>query len=126
MARSRPSSNDDRGPLELTIAPNARVRRGSPIQRSALSESADLAIPHPLLLDGERPTSKQEKGEAEPTRPGRVVRWAARLRRTLAFGADGLLTGGRRSSDRRLFRRQSSAPPPQVNDNLFASFASWR
>lgn len=55
-------------------------------------------------MDG-APLSKQEKGQAEPTRPGRVGRWEVRLRRTLAFGADGLPTGGRRSLDRR------SVPP---------------
>ncbi len=35
-----------------------------------------------------------KRGKAESTRPGRVVRWAARQRRTFAFGADGLPTGG--------------------------------
>jgi len=44
----------------------------------------------------------------------------------LAFGADGLLTGGRRSSDRRLFHRQSSALSHHISDELFASFAPLR
>jgi len=108
VARSRPSSNDGRGPLDRVIAPNASVRRGGPTQRPALSKSAALASIHPLSLNEWHLPSKQERGEAEPTRPGRAGRWEARLRRTLAFGTDGLSTGGRRSSDRRLFRRQST------------------
>jgi len=71
-------------------------------------------------------SSNKERGQAEPTRPRRVGRWEAWLRRTLAFRADGLPTSGRRSSDRRLFRRPSPALPLQINDNLFASFASLR
>jgi hypothetical protein len=111
VARSRPSSNDARGPLYRVIAPNASVRRHDPIQGSTLSESADLATLHSLLLDERRSPSKLEKGEAEPMRLWRVGRWEAWLRRTLAFGADLLLTCGRRSQDRRPFRRQSQLRP---------------
>ena len=69
----------------------------------------------PLLLpccwmDGTTPP-KQEKSEAEPTRPGRVGRWEARRRRTLASGVDVLSTGSRRSPDRRRFRHQSTVRP---------------
>jgi len=49
-------------------------------------------------------------------RPGRVGRWEARRRRTLASEADVLLTGGRRSPDRRLFRRHSSALPHHLSE----------
>ena len=49
-------------------------------------------------------------------RPGHVGRWEAWLRRTLAFGADRLLTGGRRSPDRRLFRRHFSALPHHLSE----------
>jgi hypothetical protein len=113
VARSRPSSDDDREPLSRAITPNASVRRGGPIQRPALSKSAHLATPHPLSMDGWRNTSKKEKGQAEPTRPRRVVRWETRLRRTPAFGADGFLTGGRRSSDRR-------SVPPSIRGTAFS------
>jgi len=65
-----------------------------------------------FLMDGSK---------AEPTRRRRVGRWEAWLRRTLAFGAFRLLTGGRRSSDRRLFCRQSAALPPPVSLRLSAS-----
>ena len=78
-----------------------------PLLRPALSESAGLASLS-LLPDGKFPQSLHRRGEAEPTRPGRVGRWQAGLRRTLAFGTDRLATGSRRSSDRRRFRRQSS------------------
>jgi len=57
-------------------------------------------------MEGTTP-SKQERSEAEPTRPGRVVRWDARLGRTLAFGAVGLHTGGGDRQIADLFRRQS-------------------
>ena len=49
-------------------------------------------------------------------RPGRVGRWEVWLQRTLAFGADRLLTGGRRSPDRRLFRRHFSALPHHLSE----------
>ena len=88
VARSRPSSDDGRGPL-------------------------DQAIDNEWMNGAT--SSKQGKGEAKPTRPGRVGRWEEGLRRTLAFGADILPTGRRRSSDRRLFRRQSSALQHQGN-----------
>ena len=51
--------------------------------------------------------SRSERGEAEPTRPGRAVRWDVRPRQALALGADERFAGRRRSSDRRRFRRQS-------------------
>jgi len=90
-----------------TAGPDSRSGRERPSRMSCPAAcallSAGLAI-HNWWMDGAT-SSKQEKGEAEPTRPGRVVRWVAWLRRTLAFGADGLSTGGRRSSDRR------SVPP---------------
>jgi len=111
VARSRPS-NDGRGPLGRATAPKASFRRGVPVQRPALCG----AQASPLLIlccwmDG-APLSKQEKGQAKPTRPGRVGRWEVRQRRTLASGVDVLITGWRRSPDRRQFRRQSPAPQP--------------
>jgi len=63
---------------------------------------------------------KNEEGQAEPTRPGRVGRWEERQRRTLASGVGALSTGRGRSSDRRRFRRQSSALPHQ-GDHLRSS-----
>ncbi len=69
----------------------------------AVSLSSDLrsrrAQASPLLSSiqqlGEARLPPEWKGsQAESTRPGRVVRWAARLRRTLAFGSVGLPTGG--------------------------------
>ena len=107
MARSRPLSNTGREPLNRGTAPNASVRRGVPAQRPALSKSADLATPHPRWwMDGASP-SKKKRIEAESTRPGRVVRWAERQRRTLASGADVLPTGGGDRQIADLFRRQS-------------------
>jgi hypothetical protein len=41
-------------------------------------------------MEGTTP-SNHEIGQAEPSRLRRVGRWEDRLRRTLAFGADGLL-----------------------------------
>jgi hypothetical protein len=114
VTRSRPSPNDGRGPLDRTIASDASVRRDVTAQRPALSKSAGLATPsfHSKLR---RQTSVFRGGEVEPMRPGRVGRWEARRRRTPAFEADVLLTGGRRSPDRRLFHRHSSALPHHVS-----------
>jgi len=67
--------------------------------------------------------SKKKRGEAEPTRPGRVGRWEARRRRALASGVDVLLTG-RRSSDRRLFRRQSTIRPVRFG-KIFHSYLRY-
>jgi len=64
VTRSRPSSDDGRESLDRAIAPNVNVRRGGPIKRLALSESAALATPHPLSLDERCPPFKQERGEA--------------------------------------------------------------
>ena len=64
-----------------------------------------------LRLEVMCPPSKYERGQAEPTRRKRGVRETARRRRTLASGVDVLSPGGRRSPDRRLFRRQSSPLP---------------
>ena len=71
MARSRPSSDDDRGRLDRTIAPDASVRRNGPVQRPALTKSAALAT-SPLHSMGGRDTgpSQSESGQAEPPRPG--------------------------------------------------------
>ena len=124
MARPRPSSNDDRGPLRRTPVPIASDRHKSPPQRPALSKSARLAPPF-CRMDGATP-SNQERGQAEPTRPWRVGRWEVRRRRTLASGVGELPTGGRRSPDRRLFRRQSTELPLHLWEKLFASFASLR
>jgi len=74
--------------------------------RSRRAQASPPLIPTGVLTVS---SSEQERGEAEPTCPGRVVRWEAWLRRTLAFGADLLLTGSWRSQDRRRFRRQSWA-----------------
>ena len=114
MTRSQPSSNDGRGPLDRTIASDASVRRDVTAQRPALSKSAGLATPsfHSKLR---RQTSVFRGGEVEPMRPGRVGRREARRRRTPAFEADVLLTGGRRSPDRRLFHRHSSALPHHLS-----------
>ncbi len=90
--------------------------------RSRRAQASPPLIPTGVLTVS---SSEQERGEAEPTCPGRVGRWEARRRRTLASGVDVLLTG-RRSSDRRLFRRQSSALAHHVSEALFASFASLR
>ena len=86
--------------------------------RSRRAQTSPLLSPW-WRMEGAPPSIKK-RGEAEPARPGRVVRWAARLRRTLAFGADGLLTGGRRSSDCRLFHRQSSARLTRFSEIFFA------
>ena len=93
-----PSSDRERSSLELVPAACAQEAQASPLL---------LLISR---LGGAQLLFKQEKGKAEPARLRRVGRWEGRLRRTLAFGADGLPSGGRRSSDRRLFRRQSSVP----------------
>ena len=77
LARSRPSSDDDREPLRRTPVPIASDRHQSPPQRPALSKSARLAPPC-CRIDGATP-SNQERGQAEPTRPGRVGRWQAGL-----------------------------------------------
>jgi hypothetical protein len=94
LTRSRPSSNDGRAPLNRAIAPNARVRRHGPVQRPALSKSAALVARHPLLWRDGTTAPNHERGQTEPTRPGRVGRGEGRLRRTLAFGADWLPPGG--------------------------------
>jgi len=118
VTRSRPSSNDGRGPLGRTTASDASVRRDVAAQRPALSKIACLATFPLYSMGGRGPDpSRSEKGQAEPTRPGRVVRWAARLRRTLAFGAVGLPTGG---GDRQI--ADASAANPRYD--LFVSARS--
>ncbi len=108
MARSLPSSDDGREPLDRTIASDASVRRDVTAQRPALSKSAGLATSPLNSMGGRGPDpSRSERGQAEPTRPGRGVRWDVWPRQALALGVDERATGGRRSSDRRLFRRQS-------------------
>ena len=118
MARFWPP-NGDQEPLGRDTAPIASDRRGSPAQRPALSKSAAS----PLLLfisrlGGAWPPSQGGRCEAEPTRSERGGRWGAWLRRTLAFGAVRLPAGGRRSPDRRLFRRQSSALSIHMSKNI--------
>jgi len=94
--------------LGRTIASDANVRRDVTAQRPALSKSAGLATPQPLLADGHRLPSQERRGARRNRRaPGRVVRWDVRPRQALALGADERFTGRRRSSDRRRFRRQS-------------------
>jgi hypothetical protein len=108
VAKSRPVSDNGREPLDRTIASNASVRRDITAQRPALSKSAGLATSALNSMGGRGPDpSRSERGQAESTRPGRVVRWDVWPRQALALGVDERATGGRRSSDRRLFRRQS-------------------
>ena len=57
-------------------------------------EERSLATPRPLSADGRCLPKKTERGEAEPTRSGGVVRWAERQRRTLASEDAVLPTGG--------------------------------
>jgi hypothetical protein len=102
-----------RGPGRRTTAGDLRTGqrlRSQAIVDVAMSSSllSRRAQASPLLIlcwwkDG-APLFKKRRGEAEPTRPGRVGWWEARRRRTLASGVDVLPTGGRRSSDRRQFR----------------------
>jgi hypothetical protein len=96
-ARSRPPGGQ--GPLGVATAPGASAHRGAPTQRHALSESARLAS----HVD-KRSTFEQARPRRD-RRALRVGRGEDRLGRTLAFGADGLRHGCRRSSDRRRFRR---------------------
>jgi len=104
VARSRPS-DDDREPEDRVTIPIASDRHRHPILRPALRERRPR---HSLLLllDAWFPLFP-ERNEVRRDRraPGRGGRWQAGLRRTLAFGADRLATGRRRSSDRRRFRR---------------------
>ena len=75
MARSQPSSNDGREPLDRDAAPIASDRRGVPTQRPTLSESAALATPHPLVMNGVHDTFQtgEERGGTDAPlarRPG--------------------------------------------------------
>ena len=72
-----------------------------------------------LRLEDLCPPSKHERGQAEPTRRRRGVREIARRRRTLAPGVDVLSPGGRRSPDRRLFRRQTPICPIRCSGIFF-------
>jgi len=92
VARFRPS-NDGRGPLGRTIASDASVRRDVATQRPALSKSAGLATPQPLLADGRRRPSNKRRG-------------ARRNRR-----APGALAGGKLGCDERSRSEQTSFPP---------------
>jgi len=79
---------------------------GPPLQKQAFvsvsrpsslrSASAGLAtsLLHSIVGNCTHPPLTRVK--AEPTCPGHVGRCGGWLRRTLTFGADGLLTGGRR------------------------------
>ena len=121
---------DGRGPEDRETAPNASIRRRFPVLRPALSKSAGLATPPQFMVRWANLPLPGERGEAEPTRPGRVGRWEPRLRRTLAFGADRLSTGRRRSSDRRRFRRQSSVgcitpARPSLRSSRLCGFFSY-
>ena len=87
-------SDNGREPLGRTIASDASVRRDVTAQRPSLRERRPRHSSAPV--GGWTPPTlpRKKKGEAEPTRPGRVVRWAARQRRTLASGDVVLPTGG--------------------------------
>ncbi len=98
-ARSRPPGGQ--GPLGAGAASDASVRISTHSQRPALSESAGLAS----RVD-QRPAFEQVRLRRD-RRARRVGRGEDRLGRTLAFGADGLRPGCRRSSDRRLCRRST-------------------
>jgi len=117
VTRSRPSEYGRR-PLGGDNPPDASVRRGVPAQRPALSKSAGLATIyfHDWMQCAARAIMR--RGRRNRRAPGRGVRGEARLRRTLAFGVDGLPSGGRRSPDRRQFRRQSSALLPPSSKRL--------
>ena len=86
------------------------------------SASAGLAVPpFHFMIGRARLLPQSERRKAGPTRPRRVGRWGVWLRQALALGADERSTGGRRSFDRRLFRRQFTALSHHISDNLFAS-----
>ncbi len=101
-ARSRPPGG--RGPLGRVTSPNASVRRSHSTQRPALSESAGLASQAFSDWDGSQTLALEQARPRRGRRALRVGRGEDRLGRTLAFGADGLRPGCRRSSDRRHFR----------------------
>jgi hypothetical protein len=61
VARSRPLSDNGRGPLRRTIASDASVRRDVTAQRPALEARAGLATPHPLVMNGGHDTFQTEE-----------------------------------------------------------------
>ena len=99
--RRRTTTGDRWNGSSLRTRAFVAVTRSSGL-RSRRAQASPLL--HLCWVDGATPPI-QGKGEAEPTRPGRVVRGEAGQRRTLASGVDMLSPGTRRSSDRR------SVPP---------------
>ena len=65
------------------------IRTSGP--RSRRAQASPLLFPY-CRIEGASPP-KSKRGKADPTRPRRVVPGEAWLRRTLAFGADGLSPG---------------------------------
>ena len=101
VVRRGPRPPGGQGPLEADASSDASARSCTHSQRPALSESAGLASRVDQRSAFERVRRRRDR------RARRVGRGEDRLGRTLAFEADGLRHGGRRSSDRRRFRRST-------------------
>ena len=100
VARSRPSSDDGRGPLGRVIGPSASIRRDDPAQQSALSKSADLATPPLHFMVGR--TISPPLMEVRRNRP-----------------APGASAGGKHGDDGRL-RPELTCFPPAGGDRQIA------